>query len=67
MPNQSFLSWQGVLRCDGPEHKGHDEHRPDWIYDAAHTVSEYKDAARRDGWQFKRDGRVICPACAKRQ
>jgi hypothetical protein len=67
MPNVSFLAWQGCLRCDGPNHKRDDESSapPDWIYDAARTATEYKNEARRQGWKFKRDGRVLCPECVK--
>lgn len=66
MPNLSFPSWQGVLTCDGPSHKRDTDPSvsPDWIYDAAKTAEEYKSEARREGWHFKRDGRVFCKECA---
>lgn len=66
MPNQSFKCWTGVLRCDSPCHKSGDPEKPDWYYDDAKTVAEYKLAARKDGWRFERNGRVICSDCTKR-
>jgi hypothetical protein len=46
------------LKCDkcgeGPGEEGHQ----------GHTAAAAKSAARRAGWQFKRNGQTICPDCS---